>query len=132
MCDDRIVQCLFKLQNRLLTMVYEDHPDIMQMKWQLRKLCRWPGMDKKIEHYVKNCVPCKVKNCVPCIHSDKSHYTVKALPQPIPVPEKKWTKLARDVTGLFTNVLQYQQFILVLINYTMLFLEMLLTGDITS
>ena len=81
-------------------------------------------MDTQVEYYVKNCVPCN--------DSEKSHKTVKAPPQPIPVAEKKWSKLALDIAGPFANAPQHQRFIVVLIDYTMSFPEVLLTGDITS
>ena len=123
MRDDRIVVPA-SLHNHLLTMVHEGHPGIVRMKRQLRKLYWWPGMDKQVEHYVKNCVPCN--------DSEKSHKTVKAPPQPIPVPDKKWSKLAIDITGPFANAPQHQRFIVVLIDYTTSFPEVLLTGDITS
>ena len=57
-------------------------------------------MDKQVEHYVKNCVPCN--------DSEKSHKTVNVLPQPTLIPEKKWSKLAIDTTGPFANMPQHQ------------------------
>ena len=67
-------------------------------------------MNKLVEHYVKNCVPCN--------YSEKSHKTVKAPPQPIAVPEKKLSKLTIDITKPFANAPQNQRFIVVLIDYT--------------
>ena len=81
-------------------------------------------MDKQVEHYVKNCAPCN--------DSEKSHKTVRALPQPLPVLQKKWSKLAIEITGPFAKAPQHQRFILVLVDYTTSFPEVLLTGDITS
>ena len=109
MREDRIVVPA-SLHNHLLTMVHEGQPGIVRMKRQLRKSYWWPGMDRQVEHYVKNCVPCN--------DSEKSHKTVKAPPQPIPVPDEKWSKLAVDITGPFANVPQHQRFIVVLIDYT--------------
>ena len=81
-------------------------------------------MDKLVEHYVKNCLFCN--------NSEKSHKTAKAPSQPVLVPEKKRPTLATDIMGSFANAPQHQRFILVLIDYTMSFPEVLLTGDITS
>ncbi len=112
------------LRDRLLTMAHEGHPGIVRMKRQLRQSYWWPGMDKQGEQFVKNCAACN--------DSEKSHKAIKAPPQPIPVPQRPWTKLAIDVTGPFANAPNHQRFIVVLIDYTSSFPEVLLTGDITS
>ena len=47
-----------KLQHRILKMVHEGHIGMTRIKQRGRNSVWWPGLDKQIEEYVRNCDIC--------------------------------------------------------------------------
>ena len=122
--DDYRILVPESLRIRLLQMAHAGHPGIVRMKRKIRECYWWPGMDKEIEHFVRNCLPCQ--------DSAKSAPKLHIEPYRIPLPDSPWEKLAIDITGPFDNAPHNMKFIVVLIDYYSKFPEILCTTDITS
>ena len=82
------------LQPTLITTAHQGHQGIVRTKQRLRACYWWPGMDKQIEHQVRNCAACQ--------NSDKTAYTHIPPLQPVPLPAQPWHKLAIFVVPLNT------------------------------
>ena len=79
------------LRAHLLEQAHESHPGIVRTKQRLRELFWWPGMDVSAEKMVKSCDVCDA--------ADKSAKTRHIHLQPVPFPEKPWSKLGIDFIG---------------------------------
>ena len=87
---DRLSQTI-KLQHRILQMVHERHIGMIRMKQRGRDSVWWPGLDKQIEEFVRNCDICAM--------SGKSVKPRAAPLQPVEWPEQPWDKLQIDIFG---------------------------------
>lgn len=91
------------LRPRVLQLAHEGHPGINVMKRRLRAKVWWPGIDKEVEQFVKNC-----KDCLLVSQPER--------PPPMTrhrFPEGPWQYLAIDLMGPLPN----QEQILVVIDY---------------
>ncbi|XP_043246361.1 uncharacterized protein K02A2.6-like [Amphibalanus amphitrite] len=79
------------LRQHLLEQAHESHPGIVRTKQRLREIFWWPGMDAAVENIVKSCTVCDAV--------DKSAKPRNILLQPVPFPEKPWSKLGIDFIG---------------------------------
>ena len=61
------------------------------MKRKIRDKFWWPGIDREVEHFVRECVACAI--------SDKSLVTVPSPVEAVSVPDKSWIKLDMDIIG---------------------------------
>ena len=80
-------------QQALLKQLHEGNPGICHMKSLAWMYMWWPGMDKQIEEFVKNCEECQVNQSNP------------ATAQPISWswPRKPWSRLHLDYAGPIEN-----------------------------
>ena len=46
-------------RKQALQMLHKSHPRMARMKALARSYVWWPGMDREIEHYVKECSDCQ-------------------------------------------------------------------------
>ena len=76
-------------RKQALQMLHESHPGIARMKALARSYMWWPGMDKEIEHYVKECSDCQ---------------STQKEPPSVPLhpwtwPERPWSRVHIDYAG---------------------------------
>ena len=79
------------LQSKVLEELHKNHPGVVRMKALARSYVWWPGLDKDIEHHVKNCQPCQ---------------TVRNSPPSAPLhpwlwPTRPWQRVHVDFAGPF-------------------------------
>ncbi|XP_048237058.1 uncharacterized protein K02A2.6-like [Haliotis rufescens] len=79
------------LQQRVLYMAHNGHPGIVRMKQKCRESVWWPGIDRQIEKFVKDCEA--------CVLSEKPMKPVAAPAQFIQWPEEPWQQLQIDIFG---------------------------------
>jgi len=112
------------LRARMLELAHEGHPGVVRMKQRCRENIWWPGIDKDIEHYVRECTACVI--------SGKS---IRPTPLPakrIPSPSGPWRKVAIDIAGEFKAAPHHQRFLIVAIDCYSKWPEVRCTGNITS
>jgi transposase InsO family protein len=112
------------LQSAVLDLAHEGHPGIIRMKQKCRESVWWPGIDRSIEDYVRDCVACVV--------SGKSVRPVPGPLQPAPLPQGPWRKLALDFAGEFVAAPAHQRYLLVAIDYYSKWPEVAMCGSPTS
>ena len=76
-------------RKRALELLHDVHPGIVRMKSLARTYMWWPGMDKEIEHCVKDCTTCQ---------------STRKMPPAVPLhpwarPSKPWSRIHVDYAG---------------------------------
>lgn len=112
------------LRDTVLELAHEGHPGIVRMKSRCRQAVWWPGIDKAIENFVRECTA--------CIVSGKSVRPVPGPLLPVPLPSGPWRKLALDFAGEFTIAPAHQRYLLVAMDYYSKWPEVALCGSPTS
>ena len=82
-----------KLQDKVLNLLHSTHPGIVRMKSLARSYVFWPGIDKDIEHLVKQCSGCQKQQNAPA----------KAFLHPWEWPSSPWERVHVDFAGPFMN-----------------------------
>jgi len=112
------------LRARMLELAHEGHPGIVRMKQCCRENIWWPGIDKDVEH--------QVRECTACVLSGKSIRPVPLPAKQIPLPSGPWRKVAIDIAGEFRAAPHHQRFLIVAIDCYSKWPEVRCTGNITS
>ena len=79
------------LQQQIIKLSHEGHQGIVRCKQCVRSKVWFPGIDKKIEDEVRNCIACQAAT------SMKSREPLRMTE----LPEEPWQKLSVDVCGSF-------------------------------
>ena len=80
------------LRTKVMLLCHKGHIGIRATKRRLRDRFWWPGWNKDVDIYVRDCIN--------CMNSDKSLVTVPSDVSCVPTPDKSWEKLAIDILGL--------------------------------
>ncbi|XP_048241609.1 uncharacterized protein K02A2.6-like [Haliotis rufescens] len=112
------------LQQRVLYMAHNGHPGIVKMKQKCCESVWWPGIDRQIEKFVKDCEA--------CVLSEKSMKPVAAPAQFIPWPEKPWQQLQIDIFGEVQIAPRDKRFLVVVHDMHSKWPEIAATGTVTS
>ena len=80
-----------KLQRQVLEELHTGYPGVVRMKSIARLHVWWPGIDKRIEEVVKNCLPCPSIRNKPPLTSLRSRNW----------PSQPWRRLHLDFAGPF-------------------------------
>ncbi|XP_037076282.1 uncharacterized protein K02A2.6-like [Pollicipes pollicipes] len=81
------------LTDKYLQVAHQSHEKIVRTKQLLRNLAWWPGMTRAITDLICDCQTCQAKDAV---------FSQSARPaplQPVPLPDRAWSKLGIDVVG---------------------------------
>ena len=92
------------------------------VKRRLRKHYWWPGLDKQVDHLVRDCHVCAL--------SDKPNRTYQAPLNPTLPPEGPWQKVAMDIMGPFKTM--KGKYTIVLVDYFSKWCEVEFETDITK
>ncbi len=112
------------LQQRVLHMAHDGHPGIVRMKEKCRVAVWWPGIDRQIEQFVKDCEA--------CVLSEKSIKPVSPPAQSIPWPEKPWQQIQIDIFGAVQVAPHNKRFLVVVHDLHSKWPEIAATGSVTS
>ena len=77
------------LRNQILDLAHEGHQGIVKCKSRLREKVWWPGIDKDVENYVKNC-----KSCLLMSRDNRPEPL-----NPTPLPDRPWQHIGVDICG---------------------------------
>ena len=76
---------------RMMEQLHEGHPGVSRMKSLARSFVWWPGLDRELEEFVRQCDPCQ-----------RSRHLPAAVPiQPWEWPQRPWSRLHADYAGPF-------------------------------
>lgn len=82
-----------KLTAMFVQNAHESNPRSVKTKRRLREKFWWPRLDKQVEGTIRSCTVCQ--------SADKSVKTAPTPLQPVPLPERPWSKVAIDIVGPF-------------------------------
>ena len=108
------------LRHTILQHAHKGHFGMTQVKRRLRQYYWWPGLDKQVEHLVRDCHM--------CASSDKPYRTYQA--PMTPTLEGPWQKVAMDIIGPFKTM--NGKYAIVLVNYFSKWCEVEFVTDITT
>ena len=74
------------LRSNVIEMFHEGHPGIVGMKSIVRSVIWYPGIDKDVENYVKNCRTCQINRAKPAQNNNIEW----------PKPKRPWSRLNVD------------------------------------
>ena len=83
----------FRLRNKILTELHENHPGIVRMKALACSYVWWAGMDIEIENTVKTCNACQINHTMPA----------KAPAHPWEKTTSPWVRLHIDFASPFLD-----------------------------
>jgi len=83
-----------RLRGRILLQLHRGHPGIQRMKALAKSSIYWPGMDKDIEDFVKECHPC----------AEAAKAPIKAPLQSWPKAERPWSRVHADFAGPINGI----------------------------
>ncbi len=112
------------LRQAVLALAHEGHPGVVRMKRICRDAIWWPGIDRDIEHLVRDCVACVV--------SGKSVRTSPGPLHPLSWPSGPWRRISVDIAGEFVAAPHHQRFLLVAVDHYSKWPEAVATGTVTS
>lgn len=93
----------------LVARAHEGHNGIVKTQARLRELYWWPRMNAEVRSAV---CACKI-----CNTSDKSAKTSPTPLQPVPLPERPWSKVGIDVVGPFERAEPACRYAITLVDY---------------
>ena len=108
----------------ILDLAHEGHPGVVKMKQRCRESVWWPGIDRDVELFVRNCTA--------CITSGKSIKPHPGPLQPVPLPTGPWTKIAIDIAGEFVAAPHHQRYVIAAIDLYSKWPEAAACGSPTS
>uniref|UniRef100_A0A5S6QCG5 RNA-directed DNA polymerase n=1 Tax=Trichuris muris TaxID=70415 RepID=A0A5S6QCG5_TRIMR len=97
------------LQGSFLALAHESHQGIVRTKARLRQLFWWPGLDREVEMFVRNCTICQTL--------DKTAVQYRTPLTPVPLQNAAWEKVAIDIVGPLHNSRYGERFAITLIDY---------------
>lgn len=102
------------------------HDGIVRTKQLLRSLAWWPGLDRDVAGAISACQHCQA--------SDKvlSQATRMAPLQPVPLPDKPWSKLGLDIVGPIPGAPSHARFAVTMTDYYSKWVEVGLTPTVTT
>ena len=77
------------LRKQILDLAHEGHQGIVKCKSRLRQKVWWPGIDREVEQYVRNCKPCLLMS------GNNKPEPLK----PTPLPDRPWQHIGVDLCG---------------------------------
>lgn len=98
-----------ELQGILIAKAHEGHTGIVKTRTRLRELYWWPKMNAQVENVIHSCDICEV--------AKKSANTFSTPLQPVPFPDRLWSKLGIDIVGLFERAEPSCRYAITLVNY---------------
>ncbi|KAF0306377.1 uncharacterized protein FJT64_022082 [Amphibalanus amphitrite] len=100
-----------KLRAQYVEQAHLSHDGIVRTKQLVRRLSWWPGQSRDVTE--------KIRNCQQCQASDKvlSGAVSQAPLQPVPFPDRPWSKLGLDVVGPLPDVPASARFAVTLTDY---------------
>lgn len=113
-----------KLTVTFVQLAHESHPGIVKTKRRLRDQYWWPGMDRQVESTIRSCTVCQA--------ADKSTKTAPTPLQPVPLPDKPWSKIAIDIVGPFDQAPANCRFAISVVDYFSKWPEVAFCSDISS
>ena len=91
--DNRIVMPS-KLQQKAIDLAHSSHQGIVKTKSLIREKTWFPGIDKRVEERVKQCMPCQAAT------PNKEHIEPLTMTE---LPESSWSQVAIDFKGPLPN-----------------------------
>lgn len=88
MSGDRLV-IPSKLRDPIIKQLHKGHPGIVNMKSIARSYVYWPGIDKQLEEFVKQCSSCQ----------EVAKQPTKTLLHSWPIPSEAWERVHADYAG---------------------------------
>ncbi|KAF0306283.1 uncharacterized protein FJT64_022160 [Amphibalanus amphitrite] len=115
-----------KLRAQYVEQAHLSHDGIVRTKQLVRRLSWWPGQSRDVTE--------KIRNCQQCQASDKvlSGAVSQAPLQPVPFPDRPWSKLGLDVVGPLPDVPASARFAVTLTDYHSKWVEVGLTPTVTT
>ena len=111
------------LRRQVLSLAHEGHSGIVRMKSKCRESVWWPGIDREVEHFVRDCVACtisgkSVKPTIPPLRSIEAH--------------GPWQKLSIDIFGEVKAAPSHQKFVITCVDLYSHYPEVALCGTVTT
>lgn len=112
------------LREQVLRLAHEGHPGIVKMKARCRDTVWWPGLDKDIERFIRECSS--------CVRSGKAQQPTTAPLQPLPCPRVPWQRIGIDIFGEVKAAPEHQKFVVVVLDHYSHWPELTCCGTVTS
>ncbi|PAA49096.1 hypothetical protein BOX15_Mlig004385g37, partial [Macrostomum lignano] len=94
------------LRLQVIEEAHEGHPGVVRSKQRCRDTVWFPGIDRQVEDYVKNCTACTL--------AEKSGKPQQTIVTPIEWPDGPWDKVEIDIFGEVAAAPRHQRFLLVI------------------
>lgn len=112
------------MRRTLVARAHEGHIGIEKTQARLRELYWWPRMNAEVRSAV---CACKI-----CNTSDKSARTSPTPLQPVPLPERPWSKVGIDVVGPFERAEPACRYAITLVDYFSKWPEVQFCSNVTT
>ena len=122
---DRVVVPV-ALIDKYLQVAHRSHEGIVRTKQLLRSLAWWPGMMRATTDLIRDCPTCQAKDAV------LSQSARPAPLQPVPLPDRAWSKLGIDVVGPIAGAPPSARYAITVIDYASKWPEVALTSSVET
>ncbi|XP_037083880.1 uncharacterized protein K02A2.6-like [Pollicipes pollicipes] len=122
---DRVVVPV-ALTDKYLQVAHQSHEGIVRTKQLLRNLAWWPGMTRAITDLIRDCQTCRTKEAV------LSQRARPAPLQPVPLPDRAWSKLGIDVVGPIAGAPPSARYAITVIDYASKWPRVALTPSVET
>ena len=114
------------LRHDYVSIAHRAHDGIVRTKQLIRSLAWWPGVDRDVTAAVLACDHCQA--------SDKvlNQAVIKAPLQPVPYPDKPWSKVGVDIVGPIPGAPHSARFAVTVVDYHSKWAEAALTPSVTT